>query len=206
MRRGNYPILRRMKSLLPFTVAITLLFALCPAMANETRADGKSPSGKIAWHIVETKDGAEVLISEGDQEESAAVKLCDTISLPNTKVHVSPDDFWIIVESGTGSLGISLAVYQREKGMIYKEQADMDIGGIVAKAAFKAAGNEAAADKLDHVYTHLLAWSSDSNSIVVEVSGHGGKTHLGPYVAAFELGKKTAGLDLTKFNAKSVHP
>jgi len=134
------------------------------------------------------------------------VKLCDTISLPNTKVHVSPDDFWIIVESGTGSLGISLAVYQREKGMIYKEQAEMDIGGTVAKAAFKGAGAEAAADKLDHLYARVLAWSADSGSILVQVSGHGGKTRIGPYVAVFDLGKKTAGLDLTKFNAKSVQP
>ena len=200
-----------MNLLLPFTMAGTLLLGLWPATADESRADesradGKSPSGKIAWHVVETKDGAEVLISEGDQEESAAVKVCETISLANTKVHVSPDDFWIIVESGTGSLGISLAVYQREKGMIYKEQAGTDIGGTVAKAAFKAAGNEAAAEKLDHVYAHVLAWSADSGSILVDVSGHGGKTRIGPYVAVFDLGRKTAGLDLTKFNAKAVHP
>ena len=195
-----------MNSLLPLAVAGTLLLGLWPAIANETRTDGKSPSGKIAWQVVETRDGAEVLISEGDQEESAAVKLCDTISLPNTSVHVSPDDFWIIVESGTGSLGILLAVYRREKGMIYKEQADTDIGGTVARAAFKAAGKEAAADKLDHLYARVLSWSADSGSILVQVSGHGGKTRLGPYLAVYDLGKKTTGLDLANFNVKSVHP
>lgn len=195
-----------MNSLLPLAVAGTLLLGLWPAIANETRTDGKSPSGKIAWQVVETRDGAEVLISEGDQEESAAVKLCDTISLPNTRVHVSPDDFWVIVESGTGSLGILLAVYRREKGMIYKEQADTDIGGTVARAAFKAAGKEAAADKLDHLYARVLSWSADSGSILVQVSGHGGKTRLGPYLAVYDLGKKTTGLDLANFNVKSVHP
>lgn len=191
-----------------FSILLSLAFAAITNLsAQETeRLDGSSESGKIAWHVVQSKDGADVLISEGDQGESAAQKLCGVLGVANTKVEVSPDDFWIIVQSGGGSLGVSLSVFQRTKGMIYREKKEMEITEPILKGAFKAAGNEAAADKLDHVYTRLLAWSADSETILVQVSGYGGKTKLSPYLAVYDLGKQTVSFDLAKFNAKAVKP
>lgn len=190
-----------------FAVASVAAAGTTALSAQETeRVDGSSQSGKIAWHVVQSKDGADVLISEGDQGESAAQKLCTVLGVANTKVEVSPDDFWIIVQSGGGSVGISLSVFQRTKGVSYVEKKEMDIATPILKNAFKVAGKEAAADMLDHIYTRLLAWSADSETILVQVAGHGGKTKLDPYLAVYDLGRQTISLDLTKFNAKAAKP
>ena len=40
--------------------------------------------------------------------------------------------------------------------------------------------------------------------VLVQVRGRGGKLSFGPYVVAYDLGKKTFSQDLTKFNAKAI--
>lgn len=198
-RKLLHSTIMKVRSLITLCVSMLLGFAGM-SLAQELDA-GTSDSGKIAWKVVEA---GKVLISEGDQGESAAVELTETVAPMNTKVFVSPDDFWIIVESGTGSLGFYLQVFQRQKGLIYKQKEDIDLGEPIIKAAFKAVGKEAAAEKLDHTYVRLLAWSADSSTVLVQVRGRGGKLSFGPYIVAYDLGKKTFGQDLTKFNAKAI--
>jgi hypothetical protein len=194
-----------MKSFHWLILAFATFIGTSVVQAAEELDSGTSESGKIAWKVVDKGEG-KVLISEGDQGESAATVLTTTVAAGNTKVFVSPDDFWIIVESGTGSLGFYLQVFQRQKGLNYKLMEDMDLGEPVIRAAFKAAGKEAAADTLDHTYVRLLAWSADSGTVLVQVRGRGGKLQFGPYVVAYDLGKKTFSNDLAKFNAKAIRP
>jgi len=89
-----------MKRFLLLATLISVGFA-----AAEDRKDGVSPSGKIAWHVVRVDDQGitEVLISEADQGESAPQKLCEAVSVANTKVPVSADDSWIVVQTGGAS-------------------------------------------------------------------------------------------------------
>ena len=190
-----------MKTLVLFLAVFVLGFSR--GSAEEKREDGVSQSGKIGWHVVETNEDVDVLISEADQGESAANKLCDVPSLANTKVFVSPDDSWIIVQSGGGSLGVTLRVFKRENGMLYPEVSKLDITGAVLKSAFD--GDASGAEKLDHVYTRLIEWSADSKSILVSVSGHGGGRTLSPSFAIYDLASQSIGFDLTKFNAKPAH-
>jgi hypothetical protein len=172
------------------------------AFAEEKRQDGVSGSGKIGWHIVANDDDVQVLISEADQGESAAQKLCDVPSFSHTKVFVSPDDKWIIVQTGSASLGISLNVFQREKGMIYQEKADLKIE---EKALLRALNDKVkAVGDLDHTYANLIAWSADSKSILFEVSGQGDAARVESYFAIYDFEKQSIGFDLSAFNAKSV--
>jgi hypothetical protein len=169
------------------------------AFADEDRVDGISASGKIAWHIVKTDDGAEVLISEGDQGESAAQKLSSTVSIGNTKVSISPSDEWIIVQSGGASLGISLTVFQRENGMIYNERPMLDIATAVLKKALE--NKPETIDQLDHIEARIVAWSADSKSIQVNVQARGGSVKVEPVEAIFDLAKASVTFDLTGFKA-----
>lgn len=189
-----------------FIITVIFCLLLTGNALLHAQSSGTSESGKIAWKIVEGGSGAQVMISEGDQGESAGTKLCETVSANNTKVFVSPDDFWIIVESGSGSLGFYLTVFQREKGMIYRQRKEVDIGEPVINAAFKSAGKEGEAQKLDHTYVRLLAWSADSESVLVQVRARGGKLQFGPYVVVYDLGKKSWSNDLSKFNSKAIRP
>jgi hypothetical protein len=185
---------------------LLFLFALAGiAFADEPpRSEGTSASGKIAWHVVEKTNpdqGAEVFISEGDQDESAGQKLCDVPWARNTRVFVSPDDFWIIVESGGASMGVSLNVLQREKGLVYHEMPKKDVALAVLTNAFR--GDAAAAENMDHVYTVLLGWSADSKCILVRVSGNKRGRDINPVFAIYDLGKGSVGFDLAKFNGRS---
>lgn len=176
---------------------LVLLAGISSVMAEE-RKDGVSPSGKIGWHVVATAAGAEVLISEADQGESAAQKLGEVLSVSNTQVFVAPDDSWIIVQSGGGSVGVSLSAFSREKGMIYHQEKEMDIGAVALLAA--CGGDQKKADTMDHVYVRLNGWAKDSKSVLVEVGARGGAGKVDSFFAIYDLTEKKIGFDLEKFN------
>ena len=185
-----------------FMKQILLLAALLTAgfAAAEERKDGVSASGKISWHVVMAGDNgaSEVFISETDQGKSAAQKLCDTISVANTKVFVAPDDAWIIVQTGGASLGVSLITFRREKGMIYQEAKGIDI----TEAALLAAcgGDQKKAGSMDHAYVRFTGWAKDSKSVLVEVNAQGEDYRVESFFGIYDLSAKKVGFDLQKFN------
>lgn len=179
-------------------ILIATLAAVVPLAAQE-RKDEVSTSGKIATHVVESKDGAEVFISEANQADSAAQKLCDVLSVSATKVSVAPDDSWIIVRRGGASVGISFAVFKREKGMIYKELPETDIVAVLLAAA--CGGDKAKIDQMDHVTADIIEWSGDSKSVLAVVAARGGETRVPPYFAIYRLADGKLEFDLSKFNA-----
>ncbi|WAC21061.1 hypothetical protein OVA24_06650 [Luteolibacter sp. SL250] len=182
-------------------VSIVFLAGLSAVVAQEKRKDGVSASGKIAWHVVNAGDNgvSEVFISEGDQGESAAQKLCEAISIANTEVFVSPDDSWMIVQTGGPSLGINLIAFRRENGMIYNEEKDPDIGDVALLAA--CGGDRKKADAMDHVYVRFTGWAADSKSLLLSVSARGGeKQKVESFFGIYDLAAKKIGYDLEKFN------
>jgi len=166
---------------------------------EEERKDGLSSSGKIAWHVVAGKDGAEVFISEGDQGESAAQKLSDALTVANTEVFVSPDDSWIVIQSGGGSVGVFLNAFRRENGMIYNEDKETDIGAVALLAA--CGGDQKKADAMGHVYVRFAGWAADSKSLLLSVSARGGeKQKVESFFGIYDFAMKKIGYDLEKFN------
>lgn len=144
----------------------------------------------------------QVLISEADQGESAALKLCDAPSFSHTKVFISPDDRWIIVQSGGGSSGISLTAFRRENGMNYQEQPKLDFTAAVLENAFEK--DSKAQEKLDHDYAEFVAWSPDSKSVLVKIAARGEGIRLRSYFAIYNLESQSVGFDLRAFNAGAV--
>ena len=181
---------------------ILLLAALLTAgfAAAEERKDGVSASGKIAWHVVmDGENGAsEVFISEADQGESAARKLCNTVSVVNTQVFVAPDDGWIIVQTGGASLGVSLITFSREKGMIYQEAKGIDITETALLAA--CGGDRKKVESIDHAYVRFIGWAKDSESVLVEVNAQGEDQRVESFFGIYDLAAKKVGFDLERFN------
>jgi len=188
---------------------LVTLFGLL--MAFHLQADqineGDSPSRKIHFEVKpnnqETKD---IWLSPKDHKDNA-VKLCETPGWGNLNIHFSPDDFWIIVEDGGASLGIHLTLFQRVKGVNFKEMKDVDIEGKAIQFAMKQNGLLGEGD-LDHQYVHVLNWSSDSKFILISVSGAGRRDKYGVSIAGwnviYNLGTGQFSFDLNKINAGAV--
>lgn len=187
-----------MKAFLP---VVSVWVAAAVFAFAEEREDGVSSSGKIAWHVVETRDGngAEVFISEGDQGESAAQKLCDVVSVASTRVFVAPDDSRIIVENGSASLGVSLTVFQRENGMIYSAKPASDPAA--AALTHAAGGDPEKVGELGKSSAKLIAWSKDSDSVLISMSWEGGKSGVSGFMAIYSFGTGKIGFDLAKFHS-----
>jgi hypothetical protein len=180
-------------------ILLLIFMILAGFAAAEDRLEGVSSSGKIGWHVVKSGDGAEVRISEADQAESAAQKLCDVISVSQTKVTVSRDDEWIIVSSGSASLGTSLSAFRRKEGMLYEEQKSVDIGGAVL--LFACGGDQREADAAGRVFVEALKWSADGKSLLVEIRSGGKGNELKSFLAIYHLTTGKVGFDLEKFNS-----
>jgi len=178
----------------------TLLLAGSAAAEQETK--GESDSGKLAWELRKGADTAEIWISSPENKNTPAVKLCETEGWGNLQMHFSPDDFWILVQDGGGSLGIHLRLFRRTKGATFAEQ-KQDIEEQMEKLAWKSAG-QPAENVLDHQYTRVLAWSADSKCVLIRTAGHGGKRRISGFTAVYDLGTKTFSMDLAKLNGGAV--
>jgi hypothetical protein len=130
---------------------IIVPFLLCAQQQNE----GDSPSGKIHFVVRGGDDEKKIYLSVPGAN-SKEVELCETPGWGNLVVHFSPDDYWIIVQDGGPSLGISLRLFRREKGVKFTEQKEADIDGKAERLALKQNGFPAQ-EILDHRYVKVLA-------------------------------------------------
>jgi hypothetical protein len=136
---------------------------------SQQQDEGDSPSGKI--HFSVRGDEGKTIYLSASGGNSQEVELCETPGWRNLVIHFSPDDYWLIVQDGGGSLGISLRLFRREKGAKYIEQKNTDIEGKAERLALERNGLQAE-EILDHRYVKVLAWSSDSTCILIQLSGH----------------------------------
>jgi hypothetical protein len=182
----------------------TLLAAVLLAAANplhaEQESQGSSDSGKLRWELKKAgQDGVTIWLSGPEGSPAAPVKLCETEGWGNLQMHIAPDDNWIIVQDGGGSLGIHIRLFKRTKGLNFAVQ-ERDIEGEMEKLAWKSAGLPAQ-NILDHQYTRVIAWSPDSKSVLLRTAGHGGKKRIRGFTAVYDLGAGTFSFDLAKMNA-----
>jgi hypothetical protein len=147
---------------------IIVPFLLCAQQQNE----GDSPSGKIHFVVRGGDDEKKIYLSVPGAN-SQEVELCETPGWGNLVVFFSPDDYWIIVQDGGPSLGISLRLFRRDKGVKFTEQKDADIDAKAERFALKQKGFPAQ-EILDHRYAKVLAWSRDSTCVLIALNGHDG--------------------------------
>jgi len=192
-----------MKTTISVAALVFLLGShLCPA---EQENEGKSASGNIHFVVKGALGDRRIFLSPADHPQDE-VELCKTDGWGNLEIHFSPDDFWLVVQDGGSSLGVSLRLFQRGRGVTYKEMPKTDIDGKAERIALEQ--NGLAGDLLDHRYTKVLAWSADSKSFLFSLSGHGGddKNHvrLTRWLGIYDLASGNISFELSKPNHGAV--
>jgi WD40 repeat protein len=174
---------------------------------SEQPDKGESFTGKIHYELRGDSDaGGKTIWLWSKEDKSDAAELCETPGWGYLEIHFSPNDKWIVVQDGGASLGVSLRLFRRDGGVVFHEIKDADIDRKSEKLALKQAGM-APKEISDHRYVHCLAWSGDSEMILVSSSGKGiaddyaiGFLWIGIYHVTD--GRFTS--DLTKFNREAV--
>lgn len=185
--------------------AAVCLCALPAALAAGQPESGKSPGGHVSYEIRPANDGKEIWVYR-DDEKGRANKMCDTLGSPGLKLFFSPDDRWIIVQDGGGSLGVSLRLFHRAGEHTYEERDKEDIGAKAEMAALRQDGG-AGKEVSDHRYAECLAWSADSQYILVRVSGKGEEryNHVQfSWIGVYDLESGKVSTDLGKLNKPGV--
>ena len=140
--------------------------------------------------------------------KNKAVRLCETCAWGNMSLTFSPDNYWIIVQDGGGSLGVSLRLFRRSKGVTFHEVKEANIDGKAERLALKQNGLRESDDFLDHRYVLLLSWSKDSRMITVELSGRGRDAkhdvEIEGWKGIYDLAKNDFTAELQKKNRGTV--
>lgn len=152
--------------------AFAVIAATLTAVAEQEER-GTSSTGEFGWELRGTVDsGKEIWLWEiGDKH--AARKLCETEGWCCLHMHFSPEDDSLVVEDGGASLGISLRLFRHVSSAEYHEITEPDINLAAERAALQAA--RLPKERLDHCYVKCLGWSPDSTSILIRVTGKGGR-------------------------------
>ena len=169
---------------------------------------GTSRDGSIKYELRKPKTGDPEIWLWPKGHKKNAVKLCETWGWGNMHLTFSPNNYWIIVEDGGLSLGISLTLFRRNKGVSYSEVKKPDINDEAEKLALRQIGLTGTADVLDHRYVELVRWSADSRRILIQLHGTGDneKHHISieGWLGVYDLGKHSFSFDLEKMNRGSV--
>ena len=156
----------------------------------------------VASHLVKIY----LSVPGGNSQE---VELSETPGWGNLVIHFSPDDYWLIVQDGGPSLGISLRLFRRDKGVIFRKQKDADIDGKAERLALKLNGF-GAQEILDHRYVKVLAWSRDSTCVLIALRGHGGTRKqavtIENWIGVYDLASGDVGFDIGKMNRRPDTP
>ena len=168
---------------------------------SQQQNEGDSPSGQIHF-VVRGYEEHRIYLSPA-RAITKQVELCETPGWANLVIHFSPDDYWIIVQDGGPSLGISLRLFRHEKGVEFTEQKDADIDGKAERLALQQNGLPSQ-EILDHRYLKVLAWSRDSTCVLIALRGHGGTKEqsvtIENWIGVYDLTKGEIGSDLGKMN------
>ena len=162
--------------------------------------EGNSVSGDVHFVVRGTPDDRRIYLS-GAGHPQDEVELCHTEGSGNLEMHFAPDDSSLVVQDGGSSLGVSLRLFQRDRGVSYKEITKADIDGKAERAALEQ-------ELLDHRYVKLLVWSADSKSFLFSLSGHGGdqksQVRINRWLGIYDLASGNITFDLGKTNRAAL--
>jgi hypothetical protein len=186
--------------------ATGLMFSTAFLAHGAQQNEGDSPSGQIHFVVRGAQDEKKISLSlKGNPKEE--VVLCDTPGWGNLELHFSPDDNYIAVQDGGDSLGISLRLFRRTNEAAYAELTEVDLNRAAELAALKQ-NNLPARELLDHSYLKVLAWSGDSRSLLISLSGHGGddKSHIriNKWIGFYDVATGVFGSDLREINQTAI--
>ena len=199
--------MKRLRRRLLGLFAVGLSLTLRCVDASEQPTQGTSPSGEIQYELREGADESKRIWLFPKDRSAEAVELCETQGWGYLSVHFSPDDKWLIVQDGGGSLGVSLRLFKRDAGVRFRELEQAKIDDKVEQLALAQAGAPAK-QVLDHRYVKVLSWSADSKAVLVSISGSssrdGRRVSIENWTAIYDVGSGTVALDLKKFNRSAA--
>jgi hypothetical protein len=147
--------------------SLCLLFLIC-VFCIRARADdfsGASPSGKLYY---ESKKEKEFYIWSPADPKNRVLLYGEEVAFIQAAA-ISPDDVWIALEHGGGSLGHTILVFKRQTGLDFKQVDSPDEVGTFALLSKGIKENF-----LDHSYLHPIEWSEDSKWLTVALDAKGG--------------------------------
>ena len=149
--------------------SLCLLLLFC-AFSFEGRAEdfsGASPGGKLYY---ESKKEKEFYIWS-PAEPKKRVLLYEEKDGGIQAAAISPDDVWIALEHGAGSLGHTILFFKRQTGLDFR-QVDNDLPpDEVGTLALLSKGIKE--NFLEHFYLHPIEWSEDSKWLTVALDASG---------------------------------
>ncbi len=188
--------------------AFLIFLTASSVIRAEQQNEGASPDGEIRYEArsigQNLESGAEKAIWLSERGSEDWVKLCETPGWGSLEMHFSPDSHWLMVQDGGASLGISLRVFEQKNGAHYRELIDRHLDDRVERLAMDRA--RAPRDWVsDHRYLRVLAWSHDSSTVLLRLSGHGG----GPFsmrgwVTLYDVKADTFSFDLDRMNEGAI--
>ncbi|HEY0369604.1 MAG TPA: hypothetical protein VGC85_08415 [Chthoniobacterales bacterium] len=185
--------------MLHLVVTLASLYFAIPGGPQQHK--GASDSGKLYWQL---REGHIWLATHDDMGDSS--ELCSvSYAWGNLHVYFAPNDQSIIVEDGGPSVGVTLRMFRRGKGVQFIEEEGFD--SAVQRAALRRfhVPNRA----LDHSYTSLEGWLDGGKGALIGLRGkgqwRGQRVHidwLGIYLV--RSGKFTSNLEVFNKDASYV--
>ena len=148
------------------SLCLLLLFCVFCIGGRADDFSGASPSGKLYY---ESKKEKEFYIwSPADPKKRVLLYREEVVFIQAAAI--SPDDVWIALEHGGGSLGHTILFFKRQTGLDFK-QVDNDPADEVGTFALLSKGIKE--NILDHTYLHPIEWSEDSKWLTVALDAKG---------------------------------
>ena len=148
------------------SLCLLLLFCVFCIGGRADDFSGASPSGKLYY---ESKKEKEFYIwSPADPKKRVLLYGEEDVFIQAAAI--SPDDVWIALEHGGGSLGHTILFFKRQTGLDFK-QVDNDPAEEVGTFALLSKGIKE--NILDHSYLHPIEWSEDSKWLTVALDAKG---------------------------------
>jgi hypothetical protein len=189
-----------------FSLAALVCFLGLQLCRAEQQNEGNSATGEIHFVVKEAQDDKRIYLSPAGNPHDE-VELCHTEGSGNLEMHFSPDDSWLVVQDGGSSLGVSLRLFHRNRGVSYKEITNAGVDGKAEQIALEQEG--LGKDLLDHAYMKVLAWSADSRSFLFSLSGHGGdqknQVRINWWLGIYDLASGNISFDLSKANRAALN-
>ena len=200
-------------------IASLLLFLSVPhLLADETVDEGDSQKGDIHYAVVKVSDSSyKVLLSLVDHPEQSVELFTTEVPLFAKCLSISPDEKWIVVTEGGGSFGLVAHLFKRGNGLHYTENKDADIDDKAEILAWKQSNltparslsnhqSKLAAGEylLDHRYVTVLSWAPNSQSMLVHLDGHEGRTHIVGWLGIYDVISGEFSYDLAKMNNQMI--
>ena len=165
------------------------------------RSDEASECGVVADHYFLGQDAQREIWLKSTKESGHPALL--TRYVRNATVVFSPDCNLVALNDHLGSNESLVRLFQKKAGLVYTPL-PADIAGKAWRTLARMF-NGGHAIRLWHEYVNALAWSADSQAILLHVWGHTDvRNRVDDWFCVYDLGSGSISTDLSLMNRRSV--